>query len=247
VPSLSDLSRYRLVVWDCRGTGYNAQTALVEAVGQSTILSSYLKGGGKLWLGGRLTVGAMDPAWNGDYADLQYPKEDLGPGDFAWDFMKLRSTRIINDKGASRQNLMNRAIPFPPAPVYDRQGGVVPDLPLDTLVVDLTKLSLAQRAYGGFSHADAVGDPILAEQEPGFRGDIDSLYVYGSAGVEFQDRASYFHNTLCALRWHDPDPAREHGRIQWFGFPLYYMAADGARRVFAKSIDWFREETPLAP
>jgi hypothetical protein len=42
------------------------------------------------------------------------------------------------------------------------------------------------------------------------------------------------------MRWHDPDPARTQGRVQWFGFPLYYMKKDQAQETFNRSIDWFR-------
>src|SRR5258705_13378633 len=96
----------------------------------------------------------------------------------------------------------------------------------------------------GFGYSDAVFDPIYAEAEEGFRGDIDSLYAYGTSGVEVLGKTSSYQGRLCALRWHDPDPAREHGRIQWFGFALYFMRSDQAARTFKKSIDWFREETP---
>ena len=57
-------------------------------------------------------------------------------------------------------------------------------------------------------------------------------------------RESEFHDKLTALRWHDPDPARDQGRVQWFGFPLYFFEDSQAQETFNRSIDWFREEEP---
>jgi len=44
------------------------------------------------------------------------------------------------------------------------------------------------------------------------------------------------------VRWHDPDPDISQGRVQWFGFPMYFMKGDKPQEVFNKAIDWFREE-----
>jgi hypothetical protein len=235
-PLLSELARYKLVIWENLGSGYNSQSALIQSTALSPRLSAYLGAGGKLWLGGRMTVGATTPAANGNEADLEYPKTNLGPGDWAWDFLKLHSTRIMNDKGSDNRNRMHSVWPFPGrAAVYD------------SMVVDPAKLISFQQAIGGFAFSDAVFDPIYAEMEEGFRGDIDSLYAYGTSGVEVLGATSSYQGRLCALRWHDPDPARQHGRIQWFGFALYFMRNDQAARTFKKSIDWFREETRAAP
>lgn len=234
-PLLSELARYKAVIWENLGSGYNANSALIQATALSPRLSAYLGAGGKLWLGGRMTVAATTPAASGHEADLEYPKTKLGPGDWAWDFLKLHSSKIMNNKGIDQRQLMHSVWPFPGVPaVYD------------SMVVDMTKLGPLQQASGGFAFADAVFEPIYAESEDGFRGDIDSLYAYGAAGVEVQGGSAAYHGRLCALRWHDPDPARKQGRIQWFGFSLYFMRNDQAGRTFKQSVDWFREEPPPA-
>jgi hypothetical protein len=236
VPLLSDLAKYKLLVWENLGAGYNSDTALIRSTALSPRLSTYLRAGGKLWLDGRMTVAATTPDPNLAGADLTYPKTELGPGDWAWDFLKLHTSKVNNDKGSNSVNLLHSVWPFPGVPaVYD------------SMVVDLTKLSLFQQSAGGFSHADAVFDPIRAESEPDFRGDIDSLYAYGAAGTEFQGKSSQYHGKLCALRWHDPDPAPEHGRVQWFGFSLYFMKLDQAQQTFKQSLDWLREGDGLVP
>ena len=86
----------------------------------------------------------------------------------------------------------------------------------------------------------------LSKKFPDFRGDIDTLYAYGAAGPEFQGKTSQYDKKLCALRWHDPDPDREHGRLQWFGFAMYFMHTDQAERTFKASLDWLRQEVPPA-
>jgi hypothetical protein len=90
---------------------------------------------------------------------------------------------------------------------------------------------------------------MFAHSEPGFRGLIDSLYAYGSTGLNLLDppRSSSYENKLVGLRWHDPDPARQHGRIQWFGFPMYYLMDSDVQETFDRSLDWFQQEQPNTP
>jgi len=188
-----------------------------------------------------MNVAATTPDPNLAGADLTYPKTELGPGDWAWDFLKLHSSKINNDKGSNNANLFHAARQFPL-----QTGGFMPNI-YDTMSVDLNKLSLFQKGFGGFSHSDAVFDPDYAESEPDFKGDIDTVYAYGSAGPEFQGKTSQYDKKLCAIRWHDPDPDRDHGRLQWFGFSLYFMNTDQARQTFKKSLDWLREEQVTTP
>jgi len=235
-PELSELGRYKVVVWENAGWGYNSDSGLIECTALSPTLSAYLRGGGKLWLDGRATVAATTATPNLFGADLTYPKTELGPGGWAWDFLKLHSSKINNDKGASTKNLLHSVWPFPTVPVV-----------YDSMTVDLNKLSILQQPYGGFSHADAVFDPIHAESEPGFQGDIDSIYAYGAAGNEVQANPSTYHGKLCALRWHDLDPKPLHGRIQWFGFSLYFMQQDQARKTVQQSLDWLRQDDGIVP
>ena len=238
VPLLSDLAKYKVLIWENLGSGYNSDSALIRSTALSPRLSAYLRAGGKLWLDGRMNVAATTPDPNRAGADLTYPKTELGPGDWAWDFLKLHSSKINNDKGTNPAHLFHAARWFPNA---NSPTGYMPAI-YDTMSVDLTKLSTYNASYGGSSHADAVFDPNFAESEPDFRGDSDTLYAYGAAGPEFQGKTSQYDKKLCALRWHDPDPDREHGRLQWFGFALYFMHQDQARQTFKASLDWLREE-----
>jgi len=226
---LADLVRYKIVLWVNRGSGFDGDSGLLHAV-QGRLLSEYLGAGGKLWLGGRMTIAATIPDATGLRGDFIYPKS-LHPGQFAWDVLKIRSDRILNDRGQSSKNNLIAVLPFPgqDPPIYSRMD------------VDPAKQSIGLRGLG-VPQADAVLDPLLAVS-PGV---LEPLYAYVATGPEVQDRTSDYQGLLAALRWHDPDPAREQGRIQWFGFPLYFFRDDQAQETFNRSLDWFREE-PAAP
>jgi hypothetical protein len=224
---LSDLGRHKLVIWDNRANGYNGISSLLRSATLSRNLEAYLRAGGKLWVEGRLTVAAMVRSANGVNADLEYPKVDLRPGDFAWDYLKLQSTRIDSDKGNRQQHTLVRVHPSPGHPEIYPFMEYAPD-----------KLNIAQK---GIPYCEAIFDPMFMESSPSFRGDVDSLYTYGAA-AEILGGSSIFQDRLCAIRWHDPDLAREQGRTQWFGFPMYYFQDDQAKETFRRSVDWFREE-----
>jgi hypothetical protein len=178
----------------------------------------------------------MLPSPNGMQADLTYPihEDRLGSGTFAWDFVKLRTTRINNPKGGSDpKDFLWGVAPYPGGPaVYD------------SMIIDPEKFGTL--FIPAVPYCDAIIETIVGEDDPGFRGDIDSLYAYRAYGNEALGSTSSYHGKLNALRWHDPDPDRLHGRIQWFGFPLYYMENSQAQETFNRSLDWFREEDNTA-
>jgi len=173
---------------------------------------------------------------NGVGADLTYPITTLGPGFFAWDYLKLQTTKINNDKGTSNANLFHAARWFPGVTAI-----------YDTMSVDVNKLNLFGKLYGGFSYADAVFNPISLNGEPGQEGILDTLYAYGAAGPEVQGLGSIYNGKLCAVRWHSLSPHPTQGRVQWFGFSMYYMKTDQARNTFRQSLDWLRQNDGATP
>ena len=236
MPDLRQLGPYKLVIWDNAAWGFNFTSGLFHATVQFPLLSSYLRAGGKLWITGSLTVAATTPDTTArNFSDLIYPKS-LGPGNWAWEFLKLRSPLINNDKGDHKQNLLHSVHPFPGVPIF-----------YEGMAVDSTKLTAYEMDNGGIRFSDALFDPMYAEADPSFRGDVDTLYAYGAAGPEYQNRFSPYNNKPCAIRWHDPDPAREQGRVQWFGFEFYYFQNSQAAHVFKQSLDWMSEESPPGP
>jgi len=226
---LTDLVRFRMLLWENNGSGFDGDSGLFRVVSNQALVS-YLGAGGKLWLGGRMTIGATIPDITLLRGDLTYPKS-LHPGQFAWDMLRIHSDTVLNDKGANTRNNLYTVRPFPgqDPPIYD---------PMD---VDPAKQSAGLRGFG-ITFADAVVDPMLE----GIPGLLEPLYIYGATGPEIQDRTSPFQDQLVALRWHDPDPAQTQRRIQWFGFPLYFFQDAQAQETFNRSMDWFREE-PAAP
>jgi hypothetical protein len=233
VPTLEELGRYRLIVWNILGAGYNGESGLIKAAVIHPTLGGYLTAGGQLWVTGSMTVPPMLPSPNGIRADLNYPiyEDRLMPGTFAWDFMKLQTTKINIAQGSTDpKNLLWGVAPFPGARA-----------PYDSMTIDQSKLRYPYQV--AISGGEVVFDPILAESDPSFRGDIDSLFAYRAYGPEQEGRASIFHGRLNAIRWHDPDPAPLHGRVQWFGFDLYFMWDIEAQGTFNRSLDWFREES----
>ncbi len=221
-PRLSDLGRYQTVIWSCAGGGYNGQSGLFSTTVFRKHLGAYLRAGGKLWLTGSMTVAASMPSATGTNADFVYPKSPVR-GMFPYDFLRLYSGKIDNDKGTRKNNNLIGVIPFPGKPE------IYPAMDADAVKVSLYK--------SGVSHGDVVFDPIYGQDETGFSGKIDSVYAY----ISYMPDSPY-NKKLNAIRWHDPDPARGQGRTQWFGFPLYFMKKEQAQIVFNRSIDWFREE-----
>jgi hypothetical protein len=226
-PRLSELGRYRTVIWTCAGSGYNGQSGLFSTTVFRKHLGAYLRAGGKLWLTGTMTVAASMPSATGTNADLVYPKSPTR-GMFPFDFLKLYSDKIDNDKGTRKNNNLIGVNPFPGKPE------IYPPMQADVVKVGTFK--------SGISHGDAVMDPIFSQDQGDFTGKIDSLYVYLSYVP-----GTVYNRKLNAIRWHDPDPARAQGRTQWFGFPLYFMKKEQAQIVFDRSIDWFREESIPQP
>jgi hypothetical protein len=235
---LSQLGRYKTIIWSNLGTGNNGISSLVKTATIHPYLGAYLLAGGKLWLSGGATMMAITTSPNGVNGDPEYPKISIGTGQFCYDFLKIHSTSVNDDKGEKSNHTLVACWPFPGKPVV-----------YDTLTVDTSKMNpVTVGLKRGVSFGDAIFDPIFAESEPGFRGELDSLYVYGASGPLWQGTGSIYQGKLNGLRWHDPDPDRLQGRVQWFGFPIYYFYDTQAREVFKRSIDWFREEQiPVNP
>lgn len=234
-PTLEELGTYRMIVWENFGSGYNGESGLIHVTDLQPIMGSYLSAGGKLWVGGRMSVPPMLHSPNGVRADLTYPIDDerIVEGTFAWDFIKLRTTRINNPQGQSdAKDFLWGVAPYP-------FQDTVSVAPYDSMTINPNKLRYPYQLAAPFG--DCIFDPIFAESDPSFRGDIDSLYVYRAYGPEKQGRNSVFHRRLNALRWHDDDPLPLHGPIQWFGFPLYYMIDSQAQETFNRSMDWFKD------
>ncbi len=225
-PPLSTLGRYRLIIWECTGDGYNGVSGLWRVTNQTRHLGAYLRAGGMTWIGGTMTVAAMMPGTSAA-ASFDYPKEVV-PGMFPYDFLKLASDRVENAKGGMstgtrvEDNLIG-VLPLPGRPE------IYPAMEQDPLKINPYARSIP---FG-----DAIFGAIYTQDIARFSGKLDSLYIYQAVKPNRP-----YNNKVNALRWHDTDPARRHGRTQWFGFPFYYMKQEQAQETFNRSLDWFREE-----
>ena len=221
VPSLSELLRYKLLVWDVQGSGYNNDSALLRSTVLSPRLFQYLNAGGKVWLSGTSLAALYScpyPYDPGACADL----EAGGTSEFSFCRNFGLCTDLISKASQARDALVE-AIPYP---------GI--DLPV-----------LGSDPSKGPVPSEAVLDPILEDDVPDFVGDIDSVFAQGAAGPRMNPPlSSNFEGKPVAIRWHDPDPNPRHGRTAWFGFSPYFFYVDQCRETFRKTIDWFREEAP---
>jgi len=228
---LSDLGRYKTVIWENNGEGFNGRSGLLLDTAVESVLGPYVGSGGQLWLGGRLNVAAT--LLDGVHGDFRYPLDLLGrPDNFMYRYMKVRSSKIDREAEDNKDSFY-AAQPAPSSPYP----------PMD---VDPNKLNQFQRLFGGVLNCEAIFGPIFST--PGFEGQLDTVYTYGAAGPLFYNppRGSVFHNKPCGIRWSDPDPDPPQGKTQWFTFPLYYVYDGQAQETLNRSLDWFRGEPSVA-
>jgi hypothetical protein len=256
-PRLSQLGKFKTVIWAVHGDGWCGFSSYLQATVVENALSSYLRLGGQLWVTGPMTLAASKRAeldCNDPEAPFHDPRAPIlptadasypisfEPGNFAYDFFKINGARVGNDKGGRWENSMVGV------KAWDRENPIFADMQ-----VDGTKFKSVYWEGNALTHCEAILEPIYADGTGEFSGDLDSLYTYVAANevrpLRRQDLAvSPYTGKICALRWHDPDPAREHGRVMWFGFSLYYMFQDQALDTFNRAFDWFREEVrPVNP
>jgi hypothetical protein len=237
LPELQDLGSYKLLIWENFGNGFAGRTALLLGTALQPVLGPYLAAGGQMWLGGRLNTAATI-SLDGNKGDFVYPKDlSTRPANFMYQYMKLHTENLDRSLASpnNASDLKDSFLAAIPAP-----GSPYPRMDLDS-----GKLNPVAKIYGGVLNCEAVFGAIFAESEPGFRGEVDTLYWYGASGNLLnpdQVRNSRFNNRLCAVRWFDKSADRPHGRTQWFGFPLYYIKNDEAQETLNRSLDWFREE-----
>lgn len=221
VPTAAVLGNYKLLVFDTSAAGYNGRSTLVQLV-ENGVLSTYLRAGGKVWVTGELTAAAMDPTITGQ-GNFAYPKA-FTPGSFGHDFIKFGATGIANDKNTDNET-----------------NGLVAAVPITTPST-LPRLNLDLEKRQPLLRDQGIGNYDALPSDLGIRGlesagVLETLY---QAEVK-QPEASEFQDLVIATRWHDPDDKPAHGRVAWFGFPLYYMENEAAQKTFNRMIDWFNE------
>lgn len=249
-PRLSRLGRYKTAVWILNGSGWCGYTSFLQAGPMGSLLRTYLEIGGQIWVVGSSTLVATRRAQYDcndpeqpfhdrrapilPRGELEYP-HSYAPGDFAYDFLHLATNLADNDKGQNWEHGMLGVRAWnPDDPIFP------------AMRVDGNKFSAITWQFRALDFCDAIFEPISVQGSYARPGVMDSLYSYIAAVEERPTknknlRQSRYSNQLCAVRWHDPAPDPEQGRVMWFGFPLYYMMTEQAQETFNRALDWFDE------
>jgi hypothetical protein len=221
-PALSELTRYKLVIWDCNGPTGNFEVGLKQVVTKG-ILDVYLKGGGRLWLYGnqliKATVQGLEkpPGYPIDFSNPLYgdtfPYKYLkisGSVDRSW---KTSGTTGDGFKGAIPNRAISDALPI--------------------LDVDSTKAGTSPQ---GLWQIEAVMSP-MQQTDPSQR--PDTLYFYRP-----NYSSSNYNKKACGLRFFD----RYSGsKIIYLGFQIHYFNEQHAESLATFVFDWMFEDLTPSP
>lgn len=217
-PPLSELSRYRLVIWDTDATRNSFKSGLWGAL-QNNILNTYLRGGGSLWLFGVCSV----------RGSAQYPGVfDYGTAPASNDFARI----FLKISGAVDMNpfltYSTRAHAFRGAwPNREAVGDKFPCL--DSLDYSLGGLDISY----GMARVEAV---MTAMQDPDISQRPDTVYFYRS-----NLPTSRFNLTPCSVRYYD---AFNGSKVLWMGFPIHFFFEPKGESLVCAVVDWVYEGLP---
>jgi hypothetical protein len=240
---LSDLARYKYIMWSVLGTAYAANPALTtaNACANGRVLQSYLSAGGSLWVYGQTVFAAFKKFPGGecianDSVGLFFGTDN----NFINDFLHISGGDFHVVKTNPQTNGLIRARPHPVA-----AADLFPPLELDSMLFVPT-MSLA-----GIPQYDAMFEP-----KHGIEG-LDTLYI---ADVTARS-ASAFRDKPIGFRYADPDPVMpEQGPLAIFGFPLHFfkqgsvtgsledetIQGTGVKGATAAMFRWFRQHGAVA-
>lgn len=214
-PSLSELGRYRLVIWDVYCPANEYDTGLSRVVLNGT-MEDYLEAGGRLWVfGTEIIRGTADPP-----EGFLYPQEPA-PSSFAAKFLKISG--VVGRPfvvPATKRDGFKRALP-------NRE---VSDL-LPTL--DFDSAAPGTPPEYGMSSVEAVMAAML-EPDPSQR--PDTLFFYGA-----DSSTSNYDNKACGFRFYD---ASSGSKVVYLGFPIHYFFETHAESLATYVTDWMLEDWP---
>ena len=214
-PSLAELTRYKVIIWDCNGPTNGFDVGLNRVVSKSS-LDVYLKGGGRLWVYGTLTLRATD-------LRLTYPTDMSNPNNpwlrdtFVYKFIKIsgafdRTLYMTTNKGDGfRGAYPNREI-----------SNAIPTLEVDTL-----KSGVSPQGLWSIEAATS------AMQDPDLRQRPDTLFFFHSNSA-----LSRYNKLACGLRFYDP---YSDSKVAWMGFPIHYFYPQQAESLGNFMMDWLFE------
>jgi hypothetical protein len=218
VPTLSELSRYKFIIWDV-DTNQNSFTTGLSGVIASGALQTYLNAGGRLWIYGNEIVRGSDPS------PLSFAYGTVpGENTFAYNFLKISG--VVNRPIISTSNRgdgFRRAIP----------NLAVSDL-LPTLEIDYSKGGSA--TLYGMTKVEAV---MTAMQEPDLSRRPDTLFFYGANAT-----TSTYENKACGFRYHD---VYSGWKTVYLGFPIHRFFESGAESLATFVTDWMLGDAVRSP
>jgi hypothetical protein len=229
-PDLRTLARYRLLVWNTSGegragTGISAWRRVTTGVGNAMerVLPRYLSAGGQLWVFGTHVAGATV-----ETSPFVYPKTiaELGPGNFAHDFLHLRTSKIDVSRitsGAPWDAMVGATA----CPGSTGAGAGYPRLRVDP------------EANAGSIDAFGNVEAVLAPFDPSAPAGLDTLYCYDAYGPSTGIRNSRFQGKPCAFRYASRAAVPEQGKVAYFGFPLEHFHVQEVKALAAKLFAWF--------
>jgi len=212
-PALAELTRYKVILWDCYGPQSGFDVALNRVCNKGT-MDVYVKGGGRVCLYGTELLRATD-------LRLNYPSDMSDPNNlwrrdtFVYKFIKITGSfdrtfyRTTNKSDGFRGATPNRKI-----------SNAIPILDVDT-----TKAGVS--AQGLWLIESCTSPMQTLGQRP------DTLFFFRSNYT-----TSPFSKTACGLRFFDPF---SDSKVMWLGFPLQYFYAQQAESLGTFVLDWMFE------
>jgi hypothetical protein len=233
---LSELGRYRMIVWSNIGSGYAGHSALVRmnACARDRLIQAYVGAGGALAIYGSQIFATMRPFSSDNcIASLFYSRSeglDFEERNFPCEYMGICASSIRSVRENTKVDGMVRGYPTARA-----AREFFPVVETDSTVFN-------HAALGGIPFVDAMFTPTTLA-----RGGLDTLYTMGAArdGVG-GGGVSAFNGKPIAFRYADPDPIPAQGPVAILGFPLHFLkpgsaaARTGTHGLMRSLADWFR-------
>jgi hypothetical protein len=209
-PTLSELSRYKFIIWDCDASQNQFQTGLAGAI-QNGILDVYLKGGGNLWIYGTEIVRGSDPQpLSFNYGVV--PEENT----FASRYLKISG--IVNRPVITTSNR------------GDGFRGATPNRKLSDLIPSLDSLDYSKGGTSTVYGRTKVEAIMSAMQDEDLSQRPDTVYFYKANYA-----TSTYHKKACALQFHDVYTG---SKVFYMGFPIHTFFEDRVDSLVCYVTDW---------
>ncbi len=233
VIKLSDVSRYRTILWSNFGSGLGGSNTTVEAAvcGSSRIVQSYASAGGSIWFYGDQLFGSFRQFGQGCRVSLGYDETNglnFDAQHFPCQFLQICGGDFREAKRNPSQNGLLRVRPTAKVAAEN----------FPTAEVDSTVHFLP-----GIPYVDAMFQPIFAGAG------LDTVYTMQAPASN-----SSFNNKPVAFRYRDLNPTPIQGPVAMFGFSFHLLkqgsatqnpdgtyVGTGVRGIAASMMNWFRK------